>query len=343
MKVKDFDYFLPKEAIAQTPWPKRDECRLLVLEKNGMIHHRIFRDILDYLRPGDTLVINVTKVIPARVIGRKEKTGGKVEIFLLKKINGEKWECILRPLRRIKEGTRVIFPGFDLRADIVRLKEKKVGIVKFTSLSSPEDILYKLGQIPLPPYIKREKGPTVEDEKDYQTVYAKQPGAVAAPTAGLHFTPRLLEEIRKRGVEIVEVILHTGWASFFSLPNQEVEKNTLPSEYFKISPFTAEKINQCKKKGKRVIAVGTTTVRALETKSSSGYLFPGEGWTDLFIYPGYEFKIVDGLVTNFHMPRSSLLLLVAAFVGKDKLMKAYQEALSKGYRFLSYGDAMLII
>lgn len=343
MKLDDFDYFLPKEAIAQKPWPKRDECRLLVLRKDGEIEHRIFRDILDYLRAGDILVINVTKVIPARLLGKKEKTGGKVEILLIKKLNGKSWECILKPLKRIKEGTKVVFPGHNLKAEIIQLKEKKAGIVKFTGPSPLEKVLFKVGQIPLPPYIKREGGPTFEDEKKYQTVYAKQPGAVAAPTAGLHFTPRLLKKIKEMKVDIAEIILHTGWASFFPFTNQEIEKNKLPPEYFKISPLTAEKINQCKKRGGRVIAVGTTTVRALETKSSNNHLSPGEGWTSLFIYPGYKFKIVDSLVTNFHMPRSSLLLLVAAFVGREKLMRAYQEALSKGYRFLSYGDAMLII
>jgi len=343
MKIEEFDYFLPRELIAQEPLPQRDECRLLVLHRNGTIEHRRFREILDYLNPKDILIINVTKVIPARLEGRKEKTGGKVEIFLLKKISRERWQCILKPSRRIKEGTVIIFPGTELKAVIIQRTEKNTGVVVFTGPHPLEESLFKVGQVPLPPYIKREEGPTLQDEKEYQTVYAREPGAVAAPTAGLHFTPQLLEAIKEKGVEIAEVILHTGWASFFSLTSQEVEKNRLPFEYFKIPSSTAEKVNYTRKRGGKVIAVGTTTVRTLETGGSQGYLLPGEGWTELFIYPGYKFKIVDALITNFHMPRSSLLLLVAAFVGKEILISSYKEAIRRGYRFLSYGDAMFII
>lgn len=343
MKVEEFDYFLPRELIAQEPLPQRDECRLLVLQREGRVEHRKFREILDYLNPGDTLVINVTKVIPARLQGRKEKTGGKVEIFLIKKLSREKWKCLLKPSRRIREGTVIIFPGTELKAEVIQRTERNTGVVVFSGPSPSEESLFKVGQVPLPPYIKRKEGPTLQDEREYQTVYAREPGAIAAPTAGLHFTPQLLEAIKKKGVEIVEVLLHTGWASFFSLANQEVEKNHLPSEYFKIPPLTAEKVNYTKKRGGKVIAVGTTSVRSLETGGEQGYLSPQEGWTELFIYPGYEFKIVDALITNFHMPRSSLLLLVAAFAGREVLISAYQEAVRKGYRFLSYGDAMLII
>jgi len=343
MKLDEFDYHLPKEAIAQEPCTPRDHCRLLVLNKNGKIEHKIFYEIVNCLREKDVIVINTTSVIPARLIGNKKNTGGKVEILLLKKINKTRWECLLKPFRRIKEGQEIIFPGTDLKARIIQKGEKNTGVVELKSSFSVEDKLFKVGQVPLPPYIKRNKGPTCRDEKEYQTVYAKEPGAVAAPTAGLHFTSELLREIEKKGVKIAKLLLHTGWASFFFLKEKEVEKNRLPSEYFKIPPSTSEKVNSCREKGGRVIAVGTTTARALETNSQQGRVLPGEGWTELFIYPGYEFKIVDALITNFHMPRSSLLLLVSAFVGKEKLMQAYKEALAKGYRFLSYGDAMLII
>ncbi len=344
MKIDEFDYFLPKELIAQQPYPKRDECRLLVLHKdNGEVEHRIFRDIIHFLKPQDALVINTTKVIPARLKGKKEKTEGKVEVFLLKKLDEDTWECILRPYRKVKEGTVVVFPKNNLKAYLLQRTEKNTGIVKFVGPQPSEKALFEVGEVPLPPYIKRENGPTSRDEREYQTVYAEDPGAVAAPTAGLHFTFELLEAIKKKGVEVVKVVLHTGWASFFSLREPEVKKNSLPSEYFKISSSAAKKINFCKEKGGKIVAVGTTTVRALESSFHEGKLYPGEGWTDLFIYPGYKFKVVDALITNFHLPKSSLLLLVAAFIGKEKLMSAYKEAVVKGYRFLSYGDAMLII
>ena len=343
MKIDEFDYYLPKKLIAQKPYFPRDKCQLLVLHKNGKIEHKKFHQIANYLREGDLIVINTTKVIPARFIGNKEKTKGKVEIFLLKKINEVRWQCILKPFKKIKEGTTVIFPGKDLKAKLIRKEKKGTGIVEFISSGPLEEIIFKVGNTPLPPYIKRKKGPTSLDAKEYQTVYAQEPGAVAAPTAGLHFTPELLKKIEKGGVEIAKLILHTGWASFFFLKEQIIEENRLPLEYFKIPPSTAKKVNNCKKRKGRVIAIGTTTARALETNSSQESLSPGKGWTELFIYPGYKFKIVDALITNFHMPRSSLLLLTSAFTGKEKLMLAYKEALIKGYRFLSYGDAMLII
>lgn len=343
MKLDEFDYDLPREAIAQEPFIPRDKCRLLVLHKQGKIEHRIFREIVNYLQEGDTLVINTTRVVPARLIGRKKETGGKVEIFLLKKITRTRWQCILKPFRKIKHGQEVIFSGTDLEANIIQKGIKNTGIVDFKSSSPLEDSLFKVGQVPLPPYIKRKKGPTPQDEREYQTVYAREPGAVAAPTAGLHFTPELLTEIKKKGVLVAKLILHTGWASFFSLGKQEVKENRLPGEYFNIPPSTAKKVNSCRRRGGKVVAIGTTTVRALETNFSQGNLVSGEGWTELFIYPGYKFKLVDALLTNFHMPRSSLLLLVSAFTGKEKLIRAYKQALAKGYHFLSYGDAMLII
>jgi len=343
MKIEEFDYYLPEDLIAQNPCIPRDRCRLLVLHKNGKIEHRFFYHITDYLEEGDVLVINTTRVIPARLLGRKEKTGGKVEVLLLKKNEKNCWQCILKPFRKIKEGQSVIFADGKVRVKILKKEEKNTALVNFEGENSIEDILSRVGKIPLPPYIKRYKTPTPDDETLYQTVYAKESGAIAAPTAGLHFTEELLERIEKKGVKIKEVVLHTSRASFFFLEEKEVEKNRLPSEYFKIPPSTACEIKRCREKGKKVVAVGTTTVRALETNSKGGEVLPGEGWTDLFIYPGYRFKTVDVLITNFHMPRSSLLLLVSAFVGREKLMRAYREAVEKKYRFLSYGDAMLII
>lgn len=343
MKLDEFDYDLPREAIAQEPFIPRDHCRLLVLHKNGKIEHRIFHEVVNYLQEGDIILINTTSVLPARLIGNKKETGGKVEIFLLKRIERNRWQCLLKPFKKVKEGKKVIFPETNLEAKIIQKGEKNTGIVDFKSPYPVEDNLFKVGQVPLPPYIKRKKGPTCKDKEGYQTVYAREPGAVAAPTAGLHFTPQLLKEIKRRGVQVAELILHTGWASFFSLEQQEVEKNRLPGEYFKIPPSTAKKVNHCRGKGGKVVAVGTTTVRAVETNFSQGHLLSGEGWTDLFIYPGYKFKIVDALITNFHMPHSSLLLLVSALTGKQELMSAYKQALDEGYRFLSYGDAMLTI
>lgn len=344
MKVDEFDYPLPRELIAQKPCPERDKCRLLVLSKEkGNIEHRIFREIIQFLNPGDVLVINTTKVIPARLKGHKERTGGKAEIFLLERMNNKKWKCLLRPYRRIKKGSIIVFPGTELKARLIQRTEKNTGIVEFTGSSSPEKTLFEIGEVPLPPYIKREKGPSFRDRRGYQTVYAENPGAVAAPTAGLHFTPSLLKTIQEKGVGVAKIILHTGWASFFSLDKPRVEENALPPERFRIPPSAAEKVNRCKINGGRVIAVGTTVVRALESNCQKGELKSGAGLTDLFIYPGYRFKCIHALLTNFHFPRSSLLLLVAAFVGKEKLMEVYKEAIDEGYRFLSYGDAMLII
>lgn len=343
MKLDDFNYHLPKDYIAQTPYLPRDRCRLLVLHKNGDIEHKIFRDILDYLQKNDTLVINTTKVIPARLIGSKKETGGKVEIFLIKKIAGSTWECMFKPFRKVKPGTEIIFPNSSLTAKVIQKEQTSRGLVDFKDTTFLEDNLFKTGQVPLPPYIKRKDGPTDKDEKAYQTVYAQEPGAIAAPTAGLHFTSELLNKIKQKGVEIIELTLHTGCSSFFPLKAECIEKNELPAEYFKISPYAAKKVNECRMRGGRVVAVGTTTVRALETNYMQNELLPGAGWANLFIYPGYEFKIVDALITNFHMPRSSLLILVSAFLERENLLAAYREALSKGYRFLSFGDAMLII
>jgi len=343
MLSKDFYYYLPKELIAQHPFSVRDKCRLLILSKRGGIEHRKFYEIGEYLREGDVIVLNNTKVIPARLKGRKKTTGGRAEIFLLQKKEDGTWECLLKPARRLKEGTVIIFPGTYLSAKVLKKERGSKGIVEFSPSPAEEEIL-KVGQTPLPPYIKRPSGPTHIDRERYQTIYAKQKGAIAAPTAGLHFTHQLMQKLKSMGVKFVEITLHTGWASFKPLLNPIVEKNRIPPEYFNISPSVAKIINETKREGRKLIAVGTTTVRALESQAqSSGLLLPGEGWTNLFIYPGYNFKLIDTLITNFHIPGSSLILLVSAFVGREKLMAAYREAIKKGYRFLSFGDAMLII
>ncbi len=343
MLLKDFYYCLPRELIAQQPCPVRDRCRLLILSRKGRIEHKRFYEIGEYLRKGDVIVLNNTRVIPARLKGKKETTGGKVEVFLLQKKENGTWECLLKPARRLKEGTVIIFPETRLSAKILKKERGSEGTVEFTSSCLEEEIL-KVGQTPLPPYIKRHSRHKDKDREKYQTIYARQKGAIAAPTAGLHFTHQLLQKLKSMGIKFVEITLHTGWASFKSLLNPIVEKNEIPTEHFKISPSTAKIINETKKRGGRLIAVGTTTVRALETQAQvSGLLLPGEGWTNLFIYPGYNFKLIDALITNFHIPGSSLILLVSAFVDREKLMKAYQEAIKKGYRFLSFGDAMLII
>jgi len=345
MKAKDFDYYLPPELIAQEPSNPRDNARLLVLYRDsGRIEHKRFYQIREYLKKGDVLVLNNTRVISARLKGIKKETGGKVEIFLLRKERENLWECLLRPAGRIKEGSQIYFPGTEIYVKVLRKIEGARGLIKFSDPENIEERLTQIGEVPLPPYIKREGGPTLKDKETYQTIYAKERGAVAAPTAGLHFTLSLLEKIRKKGVKIVEVTLHTGWASFKPLRKEKVEDNKLPSEYFRITKESAFIINEAKSQGKRVIAVGTTTTRVLETGANdSGIIKEKEGFTDLFIYPGYKFKIVDALITNFHIPGSSLILLVSAFAGREKILSAYKEAIEKKYRFLSFGDAMLII
>jgi len=344
MKLGDFDYNLPR-MVAQEPSYPRDSSRLLVLwRENGNMAHRGFSELPHFLRKDDVVVLNNTKVIPARLKGRKKRTGGRGEIFLLERKTESVWTCLLKPARRLKEGCEIYFPPAKLKAQVLGRDGENQHLIEFEPSEGLEEIMAQIGEIPLPPYIKREKGPTSQDVEAYQTVYAKHEGAVAAPTAGLHFTSSLLNEIKKRGIELVEITLHTGWASFRSLKGPQIEKNRIAREYFRITPSAALKINEARKKGGRVVAVGTTTARALETRArGSAEVSSGEGWTNLFIYPGYEFRVVDALITNFHMPRSSLLLLVAAFVGRQRLMAAYEEAVENHYRFLSFGDAMLII
>lgn len=345
MRREDFDYHLPGGLIAQRPLMPRDNSRLLVLHRHSkQIEHRKFHQIIEFLKKGDLLVLNNTRVIPARLKGRKNQTGGKVEIFLLKEKEMGIWECLLKPGKRIKEGTQIHFPPAKIIGEVISKIGGAGATVKFTPSRKVEEVLTKIGEIPLPPYIKRERGPTAQDRERYQTVYASKDGAIAAPTAGLHFTSSLLERIKNKGVRIVKVTLHTGWASFKSLPEGEVEDNSIPEEYFMISKDAATVINEVKQRGGKIIAVGTTTTRVLETQANQwGRVNPGQDWTNLFIYPGYEFKLTEALLTNFHMPKSSLILLVSAFVGRKWLLAAYQEAIRQKYRFLSFGDAMLII
>ncbi|MEA3485504.1 MAG: tRNA preQ1(34) S-adenosylmethionine ribosyltransferase-isomerase QueA [Candidatus Aerophobetes bacterium] len=341
MKLKDFYYQLPGELIAQYPAPQRDKSRLLVLHKErGEIEHKRFYEILHYFQEGDVLVLNNTYVIPARLKGKKEATGGKAEVLLLKKKEEDIWECLLKPAKKIREDSSIFFPETELKAYILKKSGGAKAVVKFTPPGKLTGVIAKIGQVPLPPYVKRKEGPSSRDRKRYQTVYAKEEGAIAAPTAGLHFTSSLLQKIKDKGVKIAEVTLHTGWASFKPLHKETVEENQIPEEFYKIEAEAAKVVREAR----RVVVVGTSATRALETEAkSAGLIGEGEGWTKLFIYPGYRFKIVDSLLTNFHMPGTSLILLVSAFIGREKLLAAYKEAIKEKYRFLSFGDAMLII
>jgi len=340
MKVSDFDYNLPKELIAQKAIEPRDASRLLILErKTKKIAHRHFRDIVDYLYPGDVLVLNQTKVIPARLFGYKVPSGGRIEIFLLKPIEDNAWETLVRPGKRVHRGDVIDIGEGMLRAKIVDYTDEG-RIVHFESKDNFEDVLQKLGQVPLPPYIKEK----IEDPSRYQTVYASASGSVAAPTAGLHFTEELLEEIRKKGVRVTSLILHVGVGTFRPVKAEKVEEHHMHKEYYEVSQSAAQIINETRQKGGRVVAVGTTVVRTLESVADeNGIIYPGQGETELFIYPGYKFKAIDALLTNFHLPRSTLLMLVSAFADLENIKTAYEEAIRQRYRFYSFGDAMFII
>ncbi len=340
MKVSEFNYELPEELIAQTPIEKRDESRLMVLNKQQQtIEHKTFKDIIDYLEAGDVLVRNNTKVIPARLYGKKE-TGANVEFLLLNHIEGDIWECIVRPGNKLHVGTKVIFGEGLLTADILEIMAGGTRKVEFHYKGIFNEILDQIGLMPLPPYIHEE----LKQKERYQTVYAKYNGSAAAPTAGLHFTEELLEKLQEKGVTIANVTLHVGIGTFRPVKEETVEAHEMHSEHYYIKQEDADKINQAKKKGKRVIAVGTTSCRVLETVADqNGYIQATEGDTQIFIYPGYRFKILDGLITNFHLPQSTLLMLVSALAGKDYIMKAYQQAVQEKYRFFSFGDAMFIM
>lgn len=341
MNVKDFYFDLPKELIAQDPLSDRSGSRLLVLHKNiGAMEHRGFRDVTDYLRPGDCLVLNNTRVIPARLFGEKEGTQAKIELLLLKRREKDVWETLVKPGKKAKPGTKIIFGGGLLTGEILDVVEEGNRLIRFSYEGIFEEILDELGQMPLPPYITHQ----LEDKNRYQTVYAKHDGSAAAPTAGLHFTPELLDAIRAMGVKLAEVTLHVGLGTFRPVKVENVLKHHMHSEFYQISEEAANIINETRKQGGRIICVGTTSCRTIESAAAEdGSLKPTSGWTDIFIYPGYRFKVLDGLITNFHLPESTLLMLVSALAGREYIMEAYASAVKEGYRFFSFGDAMLII
>lgn len=340
MKLEDFDYYLPEELIAQTPLVKRDESRLLVLDKEtGEIEHKKFYDIIDYLTPGDTLVLNDTKVLPARLIGTKEETGAVIEVLLLKNIEGDKWECLTKPARRIKEGTVVTFGNGELKAKCCGVFDEGIRHFELIYDGILMEILEHLGTMPLPPYIHE----NLEDQSLYQTVYAKEVGSAAAPTAGLHFTKELLKQIEEKGVNIAYVTLHVGLGTFRPVSVDNIEEHEMHSEFYSMTKEVADLLNKTKKEGHNIIAVGTTSTRTLETIASQYNEFKEcNGWTNIFIYPGYEFKGIDKLITNFHLPKSTLVMLVSALAGRENILNAYKIAVEDKYRFFSFGDAMFI-
>ena len=339
MKTDDFDYELPSELIAQTPLLKRDSSKLLVLDKEtGNLEHKHFSDIIDYLNKGDVLVLNDTKVLPARIIGAKEDTNAVIELLMLKETAVDTWEVLSKPAKRIKIGTVVKFSD-KLKAECIGLGEEGIRIFKFIYDGIFLEILDELGEMPLPPYIHEK----LKDKDRYNTVYAKNLGSAAAPTAGLHFTPELLDKIQNKGIEIEYITLHVGLGTFRPVNVEDVTKHKMHSEFYQMSKETAEVLNRAKKEGRRIISVGTTSTRTLETIINLyGEFKECSGWTDIFIYPGYEFKAINALITNFHLPKSTLIMLVSALAGKENIMNAYKEAVRKGYRFFSFGDSMFI-
>ncbi len=341
MKTSDFYYDLPAELIAQDPLPDRSSSRLLVLDRiGGSIHHRRFCDITDYLKSGDCLVLNDTKVIPARLIGIKEDTGAAVEVFLLKRREEGVWETLVRPGRKLRKGARVSFGDGLLKCEITDVLDDGNRLVRFEYDGIFEELLDQLGQMPLPPYITH----TLKDKTRYQTVYARHEGSAAAPTAGLHFTKELLDKISRMGVKVCFVTLHVGLGTFRPVKAENVLEHHMHSEWYNISPDTAKVINDTKAEGHNVICVGTTSCRTIESScSDDGKVIAQSGNTDIFIYPGYKFKVLDGLITNFHLPESTLLMLVSALAGRDRIMEAYEEAIRERYRFFSFGDAMFIL
>lgn len=340
MDVKDFYYDLPEELIAQDPLEDRSGSRLMVLDKNtGEVEHKVFRDILSYLKPGDCLVINNTRVIPARLYGVKEGTEAKIEILLLKRKENDIWETLVKPGKKCKPGTKIIFGEGLLIGEIIDVVEEGNRLIRFHYEGIFEEILDRLGQMPLPPYITHQ----LQDKNRYQTVYAKYDGSAAAPTAGLHFTPELLQQVQDLGVEIAEVTLHVGLGTFRPVKETDVLRHHMHSEFYQITQEEADKINRAKREGHRVIAVGTTSTRTLESAADEqGFLKETSGWTEIFIYPGYRFKVIDSLITNFHLPESTLVMLVSALAGREQVLHAYEIAVQERYRFFSFGDAMLI-
>lgn len=341
MKTHDFYYDLPKERIAQTPVEPRDHSRLLVMDRfTGKMEHRHFYDIVDYLRPGDLLVINDSRVLPARLYGYKEDTGAHMELLLLEQKENMVWECLAKPGKKAKPGVKLIFGDGLLVGEVVEVKEDGNRMVKFTCNGNFYSVLDQIGQMPLPPYITEK----LQDKERYQTVYSKELGSAAAPTAGLHFTPELMDKIRAMGVDFASVTLHVGLGTFRPVKAEEVTEHKMHSEHCLLPKETAEKILKTKANGGRVIAVGTTSCRTLESVATfTGQIQPWEGYTDIFIYPGYEFKVLDGLITNFHLPESTLIMLVSAFAGREHILHAYEEAVKLEYRFFSFGDACLFL
>ncbi|WP_044894670.1 tRNA preQ1(34) S-adenosylmethionine ribosyltransferase-isomerase QueA [Bacillus alveayuensis] len=342
MKVDLFDFHLPEELIAQTPLPNREASRLMVLDKKtGETKHETFRAILSYLKEGDCLVLNDTRVLPARLYGEKEDTGAKIEVLLLKQIEGDRWETLVKPAKRVKIGTTISFGDGRLKATCIDTVEHGGRMLEFSYDGVFYEVLEALGEMPLPPYIKEQ----LDDRERYQTVFARERGSAAAPTAGLHFTEQLLDDIRAKGVHIAFITLHVGLGTFRPVSVENVEEHDMHAEFYQMTEGTARLLNEVKKNGGRIIAVGTTSTRTLETIASkhNGTFVAESGWTDIFIYPGYEFKAIDGMVTNFHLPKSTLIMLVSALAGRENVLRAYEEAVKERYRFFSFGDAMLII
>ena len=340
MKRQDFYYELPEELIAQDPLEDRSSSRLLVLDKeSGAVSHHVFKDVIDYLNEGDCLVINDTKVLPARLIGAKVGTDAKIEVLLLKRKENNIWETLVKPGKKAKIGTKISFGDGLLMGEVVDIVEEGNRLIQFAYEGIFEEILDQLGQMPLPPYITHH----LEDKNRYQTVYAEHTGSAAAPTAGLHFTPELLEKIEKKGVDIARVTLHVGLGTFRPVKVDEITDHHMHSEIFQIEEEAATKINRAKDTGKKVICVGTTSCRTVESAADeTGHLKACSGWTEIFIYPGYQFKVLDSLITNFHLPESTLVMLVSALAGREHVLAAYEEAVKERYRFFSFGDAMLI-
>lgn len=335
---KDFYYELPKELIAQTPIEKRDESRLMVIDrKNDKIEHKKFKDIIDYLNPGDTLVINETKVIPARLFGHRKDKEEKIEVLLLTR-SGDSWECLVKPGKKMKIGTEVIFSD-RLKCKVEEIKEDGNRIIKFDYDGIFEEILDELGEMPIPPYIHEK----LKDKDRYQTVYAKELGSAAAPTAGLHFTKDLIESLKEKKINFAKLTLHVGLGTFRPVSEEKIEDHKMHSEFYYLDEKNAKIINDCKNSGHRVISVGTTSTRTLESiYKKNGKIKADSGWTDIFIYPGFQYKAIDGLITNFHLPESTLIMLVSAFYNREKILKAYEEAVKEKYRFFSFGDAMFL-
>lgn len=341
MKVTDYYFDLPQEQIAQDPLEDRSSSRLLVLDKEtGEYSHHVFREIIEFLKPGDCLVLNNTKVIPARLFGEKEGTQAKIEILLLKRRENDVWETLVKPGKKAKVGTKIIFGGGLLVGEVIDIVEEGNRLIQFTYEGIFEEILDQLGQMPLPPYITHQ----LKDKNRYQTVYAKYDGSAAAPTAGLHFTPELLQQVKDMGVDIAEVTLHVGLGTFRPVKVDNILEHHMHSEFYMVTQEAADKINNAKKNGHRVICVGTTSCRTIESAADeNGMLKESSGWTEIFIYPGYQFKVLDCLITNFHLPESTLLMLVSALAGREHVLAAYEEAVKEGYRFFSFGDAMMIL